>query len=287
MGRLRAIAGLALAGLVLRPEATQALQQPDLSVKALVAAASAYVADYEKTFAFLIADEAYSQTRTNTRNEIENRVLQSELFLTFLPADDEWVAVRDVMEVDGEPVEHRENLRALLAKGDELRGVVRQVIERNARYNIGNLTRNFNEPTLPLLLVADKRVGDVRFERKGVTRDGGATLVTLAFAERGRPTLVRGPAGSMPATGEFVVEAGTGVVRRTMFALDQGGVRVRLTTEYAQHPTLKLWLPSVFNERYETLGSMREVILCQATYTNYRRFDVTARIKGSGGGPGS
>ena len=253
--------------------------QPDVSLKALVAAASRYVAKYQQDFAFLIADESYSQTRTDAGGHVQDRLMKSEFFLTYLRADDEWVAVRDVMEVDGQPVQTREDLRVLLAKGGEIRGLISQVIARNARYNIGEVTRNFNEPTLPLLLVGEKRVNEVKFSRRAVIRDGIATVVTLAFEERGRPTLVRGPEGSIPAEGEITIEAGTGVIRKTTFELDRAGVKVNLTTDYALDKKLNLWLPSVFTERYDTRSPATEVVMCQATYANYRRFDVTARIK--------
>jgi hypothetical protein len=253
--------------------------QPDTSLKALVAAASKYVAQYQQDFAFLIADESYSQTRTDAGNHVQNRAMKSEFFLTYLPADAEWVAVRDVMEVDGKPVATREDLRTLLARGGEIRGLISQVVARNARYNIGSTTRNFNEPTLPLLLVGEKRINEVRFERRAVTRAGSTVIATIAFEERGRPTLVRGPEGSMPAKGEIVIEAGTGVVRKTTFELDRKDVKVKLTTDYALDGKLGLWLPALFTERYESNGPVSEVVSCQATYSNYRRFDVTARIK--------
>lgn len=254
-------------------------QQPDTSLKALVAGATKYVAQYQRDFAFLIADESYSQTRTDAGGHVQDRLMKSEFFLTYLPADDEWVAVRDVMEVDGKPVTSREDLRTLLAKGGEIRGLIAQVVARNARYNIGSTTRNFNEPTLPLLLVGQKRVNEVKFERRTMTRDGPTLLVALAFEERGRPTLVRGPEGSMPARGEIVVEAGTGIVRKTTFELDRKDVKVKLTTDYALDKRLGLWLPTVFTERYDSIGPISEVVLCEATYSNYRRFEVTARIK--------
>ena len=253
--------------------------QGNPSVRSLVAAASKYVAKYQQEFAFLIADESYSQTRTDAAGKSENRLLRSELFLTYLPADNEWVAVRDVLDVDGRPVANREELRTLLAKGGEIRGLISQVIARNSRYNIGSTSRNFNEPTLPLLLIGEKRVNDVKFERKTVERDGATVLATLEFQERGRPTLVRGPEGSLPASGEIVLEPETGIVRKTTFELSRPGVKVRLTTTYARDPKLGLWLPDVFTERYSSESPITELVLCEARYTNYRRFEVTGRIK--------
>ena len=268
-----ALAGLALGAAEAAPAAGNA------TVKALVAAATKYVARYQQEFAYLLAEESYTQTRIHGGSQAENRVLRSELFLTYLPADNEWVAVRDVLEVDGSPVRAREDLRTLLSKGGELRGLISEVVARNARYNIGQVTRNFNEPTLPLLLVDAKRVNEVQFERKDLTLDGTTVLATLAFTERGRPTLVRGPRGSMPATGEIVIEAATGVVRRTTFELSQDGFKVKLSTEYARDKALGLWVPAVFTERYERAAQEQEVVVGQATYSNYRRFDVTFRIR--------
>ena len=253
--------------------------QSNPSVRSLVTAATTYVAKYQQEFAFLIADETYSQTRTNAGTQILKRQLRSEFFMTYLPADNEWVAVRDVLDVDGEPVPNRGELRTLLAKGGEIRGLISQVIARNSRYNIGSTSRNFNEPTLPLLLVGEKRVNDVKFDRKTVERDGDTVLATLEFQERGRTTLVRGPEGWLPASGEIILESATGIVRRTTFELQRPGVKVRLTTTYARDPKLGLWLPDVFTERYESEKPIVELVLGEAKYTNYRRFEVTGRIK--------
>src|SRR5688572_33280818 len=75
---------------------------PDVSTKGLVATARKYVTEYEKNFAFIVADEWYQQVqRDRDGRTIQERVLKSEVFLTFLPADGEWIAVRDVLEVDG------------------------------------------------------------------------------------------------------------------------------------------------------------------------------------------
>lgn len=269
---------LAMAAMALRA-APAAAPQSETSTRALVAAAAKYVTHYQQDFAFLIADESYSQTRTDAGGHTQNRLLRSEFFLTYLSADNEWVAVRDVLDVDGKPVTNREELRTLLAKGGEIRGLISQVIARNARYNIGSTTRNFNEPTLPLLLVGEKRVNDVKFDRRAVEREGSDTLAVLAFEERGRPTLVRGPDGSLPAKGEIILEPGTGIVRKTTFELERPGTKVRLTTTYARDEKLNLWLPDVFTERYESETPVSEVVLCEAKYTNYRRFEVTGRIK--------
>lgn len=275
--------------------ASASMQAPkiNLSEKALTAAAVRYVADYEKQFAFLIADEEYRQTVFDADGRrARTQLLKAELFLTYLPADDEWIAVRDVMEVDGQPVKGREDLRALLLKREHM-PLVREIIHRNAKYNIGRVERNFNEPTLPLLLLSAKRIPRIKFDRLSVVKEPDATLATLAFEERQAPTLIQSrEEGSVRSKGQFLLDAATGTVRHTLFQLTRPGIDVRLETSYVKDEKLKLWVPSVFTERYETgdrIGGARttnpaarassERVECEAKYSNYRRFEVTARIK--------
>ena len=210
------------AAIAASPDVAQA-PQPDVSEKALVAAAAAYVDEYQKNFAFLIADEIYTQslfganarmpqstpssgsTReltldTGSSRTTQTRLMKSELFLTYLSADREWIAVRDVLEVDSVPITGREDLRQLLSRSENMRGLTSQLVARNSRYNIGRVERNFNEPTLPLLLLERKRIGGVKFSRRQVFREGQVTLATLSFAERD-DTLVSSPRGPVPAEG--------------------------------------------------------------------------------------
>jgi hypothetical protein len=262
---------------------------PQRSTRDIVAAGTQYVAQYQKAFAYLLADETYTQTRTIGGREIERRDLVSEFFLTYIPADGEWLSIRDAIEVDGKPVEDRGRLLALLSKRETTQGIIRELVERNARYNIGSVRRTFNEPTLPLLLLDEKRVGNVRFNLESSGDEAGVAIATVSFAERGRPTLVRfdatdGPPPLVPARGELVIEVATGVVRRTSFELsvDAQGRRfkVRLTTDYARDPKIGLWLPATFGERYDSVTpDGTEIVFGRATYTNYRRFEVNARIR--------
>jgi len=296
MTRMRVAArlGVIVAVLLVGGPLSAQIPKVDISEKALTSAAVKYVAEYEKQFAFLIADEEYTQTVFDADGrKTQTRVLKAEMFLTYLPADGEWMAVRDVLEVDGEPIKGREDLRALLAKREELR-LVKQLTWRNSRYNLGRVERNFNEPTLALLLLDSKRTPRVKFDRKRVVRDDDITLATLAFEEKEAPTLVATPnEGAVRAKGEFVLDAATGTVRRTVFQLTRPGIDARLVTSYTKDDKLNLWLPSVFTERYESSSyagggirlpsnaarASRELVECVAKYTNYRRFEVTARIK--------
>jgi hypothetical protein len=227
-----------------------------------------------------VADETYLQRVQGAAggSTLERRIT-GELFLTYLAVDHVWIAVHDFARVDGQPVQDREDLARLLQKG-EVTNVARRVADRNATFNIGHVQRNFNEPTLPLLLLTPKRARGLDVERRAVSGGGPDAKVTLAFTERERPTLVRGRTGQLFGKGELVVDAATGRVERTLLSFKDGDIVARLTTEYAPDDRLKLWVPSVFTEHYEgSPGGHREVIDCEARYTNYRRFEVTGRIK--------
>ena len=284
IGWMAALVGTAfaqfLAGNSPTPAATGA-QRPDASVKAVTTAAAAYLAEYQKQLSFLLADESYTQRVSDGgRHETESRTMTGESFLTFVPADHAWMSVHDVAVVDGREVDDREDLQMLLQR-DSITGVAQLLMQRNARFNIGSITRNFNEPTLGLLVLEPLRRPQFKFDRKRVDRDGDVDVVTLAFKEIQGPTLVRGVNGTQVfSTGELAIEAGTGRIRRSFMRLTYGSVIAQLTTQYAREAKLDLWVPAVFSERYEqTRKDLREVIVCEATYTNYRRFDVKVRIR--------
>jgi len=251
----------------------------DVSTKALTARAAAYVADYQVKFAFLVGKEHYAQTVTRGAN-VQRRAMTGDLFLVFMPTDRDWIAVHDVAEVDGQPVPDRDNLQTLLHLGEVTR-VAQQVANRNATFNIGSVGRNFNEPTLPLLVFEPKRIGQFRFDRRGIIEQQGVQLATLAFTEHDRPTLIHGMNGEpVYSKGEDDIETETGRVRRTVINFDDKAVQASLITNYVPDDRLGLWVPGSFSERYElTKGSQQETTTCEATYSDYRRFEVTGRIK--------
>jgi hypothetical protein len=257
-----------------------AAQRPDTSVGAVTAAAGAYLSEYQRQLTYLLADEHYTQRVLDRSGaETASRTMTGELFVTFLPADRAWMSVHDFARVDGEPIAGRQDLRALLQR-DSVAGVARQLMARNARFNIGRTVRNFNEPTLGLLVLEPRRRSQFSFERTQVEREGDVDLVTLTFQERRGPTLVRSvDGGDLFSSGELTIEAGTGRIRRTLIRFPSGPVAAELTTVYAHEPKLDLWVPVRLLERYERTGRAGELTLGESTYTNWRRFEVDIRIR--------
>jgi hypothetical protein len=184
------------------------------------------------------------------------------------------MAIHDVVEVDGRAVPDRESLAALRARRTA-QSVFGELAARNARFNLGRISRNFNEPTLALAMLDRDRKG-VRFARRRVTRTGGATIVTLEFQERERPTLILASGGTpVYSAGELDVDATTGAVLRSVLRLRYGSIDATLVTTFAHHDGLGLPVPTLFTERYED-GA--ETIECETRYSNFRRFETSGRL---------
>jgi len=264
-------------------------QTLDMSTRAVVDRAAAYVKAYQRELTSVLADEVYMQdivVQIPADPKMPRmRTLQSEVFFMFAPANHDWMAIRDVVAVDGKPVGDRpditEALRTLPA-----RDVAATFKKYNSRFNIGRTFRNFNEPTLSLLVLDDQHRHRFSFDRKRVEND----LVTLAFTEKDSPTLIFDlKRGRVFSKGELIVEARTGRVRRTVLNAKISDVKLQLTTEYSPDKRLGIWVPTVFREQYEygvaTSDSLSidraeyENILCEAKYSNYRRFETTVRIR--------
>ena len=264
---------------------TVASQQPDTSTDAVVRAASAYVADYQQRLTSVVADESLEQEvlrrAPTAANDARQRRMVSEVFFMFTPGTNNWMAIRDVISVDGAEVPDRRNVRRELETLADHQAAA-ALMAQNSRFNIGRITRNFSEPTLCLLVLDARHRNRFRFKRRGVRRDADVTLVTIAFTEKESPTLIRDAVrGKVFSTGEIVVEAGSGRVRQTTFRVGSGDISVELTTNYVADGRLEMWVPASFHEVYQTLQSRTdyEHVVARAAYSNYRRFQTAVRIK--------
>jgi hypothetical protein len=249
-----------------------------------VAAGADYVSVYQEQFAFLLADEVtvqrvFSGTRPPTE-PAASRTTRGEVFITFLDGRRHWTIVRDVAEVDGLPAADRVDLTSIIGREDA-DTLARRLFALNARYNIGRVLRNFNDPMLALLALNHTHRPRFAFDLGRVDRrDPSQPLATLRFRERERPTLVRSTTGaSVYARGEITLEAATGIVRRTSVTFDADDIEAELTTHFEREDRLGLWVPAIFTERYTSTRDRREVTTVESRYTNYRRFEVKARVR--------
>jgi hypothetical protein len=263
-------------------------------VDAVVAKAADYIRAYQRELTQILADEEYEQQIvTQTPEEPgmpRRRLTQSEVF--FLFAGD-WMAMRDVVTVDGAPLKARPDLKQALASLPTLE-VARRFKEYNSRYNVGRIVRNFNEPTLSLLLLDDRYRSNVTFKWRRVQKEKDGDWVTVEFEERpGAGGLIVDLAGAAaPSKGRFEVHAGTGQIRFAQMVTTIGPVTAELTTRYGPNAHVGILVPVTFTEHYREgaargagsdprtrIQSRYEEIRARADYRNYRRFQVKVVIR--------
>lgn len=279
-----------------------AQRAPARALDEVLTAARAYLTDYREKLAFVIADEAGTQRIIRQVPGVpgmpSTRGTRAEIHFRFVAEAGAWMAIRNVTAVDGVAVERRADLRAELEKRG-VAEVIRDYKAYNSRFNIGRIERNFNEPTLALGLLEAERASSLTFTLRGRRVERGVALVTVAFKEapNAAPFVVDLNRGQAPVDGEFVIEEATGRIRRTRLrvSFDLGPAEAVLTTTYAHDPKVDLWVPETFRETYEdgveqragsgaagaaaVTGHQFESIYCESRYSNYRRFQATARIK--------
>lgn len=250
--------------------------------------ATAYVDRFERTFTSVTWHERYEQelrlprrfgsSGASTTAVSARRLLESELFFAWLPADATWISVRDVVVVDGRPRPDSERRLPSLATRPsvplpELRDLARQ----NGRFNLGPILRTFNEPTLALLFLDARHVGGVRFTRAGRQSGAGRTVITYRFEERGRPTLIRTGERDLPARGTLAIDEATGAVWSSRIELSDpaGDLNGSMAVEYQAHVVFEVLVPREMRESY---ASSSERVDASAVYSDFRRFQTSGRL---------
>ncbi len=267
---------------------------PKRPKKTIEQLAAEYVAGYQRQLTAIVADENYAQEiRAQLPPEpgaSRSRSTAGEVFFIFTAPAQGWMAIRDVQVVDGVPTAERTDVREILRTLAPTQ-VAERMKSYNARFNIGRITRDINEPTLALLSLDKSHRSRFRFATRKREDHDGRALVWLGFQEKDTPTLIRGLDGRpVFIKGELLVELDNGRIWQSRLSASVDRISVELSTDYRFDERLGLMLPVVFRERYER-GTARvraeqaarelpyEEIACEASYSNFRRFEVSARVR--------
>jgi hypothetical protein len=143
----------------------------------------------------------------------------------------------------------------------------------SARYNIGNVERNVNVPTLPLqFLLPESRD---RFAFSDGKADAGTPGRVIDFKETGRPTFISTTGGrDLPVYGRFWVDEQAGTVLRTELHMVDTALEGHVTVVYEVDAATGLRVPVRMEERYRRQRDSNEV-RGVATYSKFRKFQVT------------
>jgi hypothetical protein len=249
----------------------------------------AYVEEYEKVLAGIVAEETYQQMFSQRTAaypapaRLTRRELRSEIGFAWFPEPGTWFGVRDVLEVDGKVVPDRQaRLEQLFVErrfpSDEQ---LARVAEASARFNIGPVRRNFNLPTMTLLVASPANAGRCSFELRGYDVIDGVRVAIVAFTETASPTLITREGHDWRSRGLLWLEPDSGRIRRTDLQLSDRDMEVRMTTWFGLDERLNLMVPMRMREMYDYPERLDAYVEATAEYTNVRRFRVQ-----TSGGPG-
>ena len=272
----------------------QPTQEP--SLPDLLQRAGAYVQRLEADFSTVIGDEQYEQKSVMRGTQLlgfrpgRSRKMTSEMSFMFLPDDVAWLSIRNVLRVDKETVaDSKARLDAALADPTPARGSqLRRLRDEGARFNIGQMSRNFADPMLGLQIVDPSFQPRFMFSYGAVERVRGLSTVRVTFVEHTHPAIIRRTAdeADLLSRGDLWISPADGVVHQTRLVIDDSkfDARATITVVFAREAKLDRWLPARMDEEYVQQGvsgsggAFIERIECAATYSNYRRFETSARV---------
>ncbi len=208
--------------------------------------------------------------------------------------DQQWVSYRDVSEVDGDAVRDRVDRvqKLFLSQAPDKFSQFQRIAMESSRYNLGDMKRDLNLPTVTLSLL--RRVNHPRFEfkkQKDETLDGRLCRV-VSYKEKVTPTLVSTRnSGDVFLYGRVWLDQADGRVRRTELRFDRGtgsstgpgtgGFRSYIRVDYGPLEGTDTLVPVLMWEWHEGVTQLGRIggdltgVQCLAHYGKYRRFSVT------------
>lgn len=157
-------------------------------------------------------------------------------------------------------------------------------MNESARYNVGRTFRNFNYPTLVLSYLDSSMQTRFAFSLAGRERVRGSDTWKVNFVERSTPTVIQGDGTDRLSRGTVWIADGEAVLVRTRLEVKipkpESSAWATLEVDYQRNATLDMWVPAEMRETYMEMrgSSVDENIGGKATYSNFRRFETSARV---------
>lgn len=254
--------------------------------------AGRYVTGYSEQLPLLFATEKYSQWKEDEEagSRPWHRGLIGEFALVRLEGGDDWVAYRDVYQLDDKRLgPDTDRLRKLFLDGGERPGsqAARKLSTESATYNMAPLGKSFNTPTVALFFVRPVNQPRFEFKKAGDETIDGVRVWRIKYKETRRPTLFRGPSNSdLPVEGSLWVAPDDGRVFRTHMEIALRAERTvnrtdslaSITASYKADAADGVLVPAEMKETYEYLEAhsmgkvdMRTKVSCTAIYSDVQR----------------
>ncbi len=264
-------------------------QEP--SLVQVLARATEYVNGLTDQLSGMVAEERYEQRSRGPAavfgfgdSDAQRRVLRSDYLLVEPEGAERYFGFRDVFEVDGRAVRDREDrlTRLFLDPSVSAEGQIQGILTESTRYNIGDVERSINVPTLALLFLHPAYKPRFKFERvtdtsPGLGVDGleeSAGVWVIGYREEWPTTVIKaGDGGDLPAQGRFWIEPATGRVLVSELLFEDSTVDALVTVKYEADERMGHLVPVEMRERYGNRRSGSRVDGV-ATYTHFRQFVV-------------
>jgi VWFA-related protein len=247
-----------------------------------------YVGEYEQALAGIVAEERYQQVFSQRTAgypapvRLTRRELKSEIGFAWFPQPGTWFGFRDVLEVDGKAIPDRQSRleQLFVERRFPSSEQLARVADASARFNIGPVRRNFNLPTMTLLVASPANAGRCSFELRGYDMIDGVRVAIVAFTETASPTLITREGHDWRSRGLLWLEPDSGRIRRTDLQLSDRDMEMRLTTWFGLDERLNLMVPVRMREMYDYPESLDAYVEATAEYSNVRRFRVQTTGEG-------
>jgi hypothetical protein len=208
------------------------------------------------------------------------RTLRSNFLVVRLRGEDGWIGFRDVLMVNGEPVESNTDRGGRLDEFNETAlEQWRRLGEASARHNLGRIKRTLNVPTFALLVVRASHQPRFTFKAEREARVGAVRTCVVKYQESAAGTIVRNANGDdLPSSGNFWIDPVAGAILRSEMLGGNmpTGVAWRIIVSYSRDERLGSWVPTEMREEY--VSSAGDHLVCVARYSNFQRFSVSSKI---------
>ena len=265
-------------------------QAQEPSLPRVLARATEHVEALHAQLSGVVMEERYQQRASSSgfgrfsADSYERVTLRSDYLLVRPEGSERYFGFRDVFEANGSRVRDREERLAqlFLDGATTLDRRVQGILTDSARYNVGDIQRNTNTPTLALLFLRQSYKPRFEFERVsnrspslGIDEpERRAGVWVIAYRETWPTSVIRRRrGGNLPARGHYWIEPATGRVLVTELVLEDDTVNSLVTVRYDQPEELEHLVPVEMRERYNNRRSGSRVE-GTATYSGFRRFRV-------------
>jgi len=250
-----------------------------------------YLLEYEPQLSALVADERMTQrdgpnrltTNRQTAEPTKDREIISEVAFVALPGNVGWLGFRHVLTVNTKKVaEQSATLASVLSDGaSDMYSKARLLLNEGAKHNLGG-ARTTNLPNLPLEFLHPRNRRRLQHRFDGMEKIRGINVARMVFEESASPTLIQRPeGGDMQSLISAWIEPDTGRLLRAQVKTRDARIGVLpfdqvIWVDFRPDEKLGMLVPYEMKEEFFA-GRFREGT-GTARYTNYRRFQTSARV---------